>query len=65
MIEDYDILFSVSVQRSHNYDFFSHNYYSMEGDLRTKGSQVKQVFGHDSGRGILTSIKHVLITINK
>ena len=34
MIEDYDTLFSVSVQRSRDYDFHSHDYDLMEGDLR-------------------------------
>ena len=37
----YDILFSVSVQRSRDYRLHSHDYDSMEGDLRVEGSHVK------------------------
>ena len=40
-INDYDTLFSVSVQRSSDYGFHGRYYDSMEGDLRAKESTVK------------------------
>ena len=36
MIKDYVTLFSVSLQRSHDYDFHGRDYDSMEGNLRAE-----------------------------